>query len=209
MTLDLYLLDSRELVGHEDACRACVAPWYRPRPGDDEEDMVERLASGLLLRHVFGVTKDTQVAVASHGKPFLIGGRPPYFNISNDQGLCAMAVADDIVGVDVQTIEIADEPVMRRYFPTEVHEEFVAAPDEEKPVVFAWHWTRLESRLKCLGTGLDADFRHHPEILEGYFMRTERALDGYMVTCAARRPFEQRTRYLSYRGSGELEERDL
>ena len=202
--IQIYLFDAFELAGHESECIDAVAPLYRPHAEDDVESRVERLASGLLMRHVFKVTRDDQVTVTNHGKPILLGGRPPYFNISNDQGLAALAVADEIVGIDVQTIGIADETVIRRFFPEEVRAEFCAAPKMEQPSVFARHWTKLEARLKALGTGLDADFRAHLDILDGWVTQTWTYEDTYMICCAARSPFRLSVHEFAYAGAGKL-----
>ncbi len=191
ITAELFILDSLELRGHEEKCSSAVAPAY-VRGGSS---FLTHLSSGLLLRYALGVTCDEQLATTDYGKPYLVGGCPPFFNLSNDGRTVVLAVATDVIGVDVQAIGLSDETVMRRHFPVEAYREFSSAPPEDRPLVFARYWTSLESRLKALGTGLSADYRNHPELFDGLFTHHFQ-VDDIMIACTMRQDFESSFRRL-------------
>lgn len=191
VTAELFILDSLELRGHEEECSSAVAPAYVR--GDASS--LARLSSGVLLCYALGVTCDEQLATSDYGKPYLVGGCPPFFNLSNDGRTVVLAVATDVIGVDVQAIGLSDEAVMRRHFPAEAYREFASAPPEDKPLVFARYWTSLESRLKALGTGLSVDYRNHPELFDGLFTHHFQ-VDDIMIACTMRQDFESSIRRL-------------
>lgn len=191
VTAELFILDSLELRGHEEEYSSAVAPAYVR--GDASS--LARLSSGVLLCYALGVTCDEQLATSDYGKPYLVGGCPPFFNLSNDGRTVVLAVATDVIGVDVQAIGLFDEAVMRRHFPAEAYREFASAPPKDKPLVFARYWTSLESRLKALGTGLSVDYRNHPELFDGLFTHHFQ-VDDIMIACTMRQDFESSIRRL-------------
>nr|WP_241744525.1 4'-phosphopantetheinyl transferase superfamily protein [Cellulosimicrobium arenosum] len=91
-----------------------------------------------------------------HGRPVLVGG--PEFSLSHTRGAFAVAIAASEVGVD---IERAHDPAVAQEVAGSLHprerDEITARPPEERPGAFARTWTRKESYLKALGTGVSRD----------------------------------------------------
>ena len=204
--ISVYILDSHELSGHEDACASLVAAAYQPRPKDARLDRLERLGSGLLLAHVLGVTDDSRLALSPHGKPRLSQPGAPHFNLSHDAGLIGLAVASEPVGIDVQAIGIADESVVSRFFPLDAQAEFLEASMDRKPLVFAHHWTVLEACLKAHGTGFDIGRDEILGIVSQWATQTWQHAGAFMISCAAAHPFELSIHELAF-DCGHLHER--
>ncbi|MEG1882970.1 MAG: 4'-phosphopantetheinyl transferase superfamily protein [Clostridia bacterium] len=108
------------------------------------------LAAGLLLRHVFGKTENTQFRLNLRGKPYRIDGQP--FNLTHTGDYTVLATADATVGVDLERIRPLDfTRVANRYFhPGEVH---YLMQSEKTAETFFTLWTLKESYLKAEGSG--------------------------------------------------------
>jgi 4'-phosphopantetheinyl transferase len=90
------------------------------------------------------------------GKPALSGGGPA-FNLSHSEQHLLIGIAvEGRVGVDVEVRkEVGDAmDLARRYFSQDEHAALAALPAEERGTAFLRVWTRKESLLKALGTGL-------------------------------------------------------
>ncbi len=149
-----------------------------------------RSVSWKLLERVLGVTSFSQLNFGEHGKPYLANG--PFFSISDEDGLTVLAVCDKEVGADLHQIGIADEAVVRRYFTEQEYRDFLQTPEDEKPLVFGMLWSRIESSLKCIGTGLDLDFRKHRELIDHLKVKHQVLEGGYMLACACEEDFDVR-----------------
>ncbi|MFH8570254.1 4'-phosphopantetheinyl transferase family protein [Streptomyces sp. NPDC017993] len=91
-----------------------------------------------------------------HGRPVLLNApRPPHFSLSHSQGLALIAVAGVPVGVDAQRVPSLEttDLCLPGMHPRE-QKEIAELPLEERPSGFAELWTRKESYLKGLGSGL-------------------------------------------------------
>ncbi|MFV0129269.1 4'-phosphopantetheinyl transferase family protein [Streptomyces sp. HMX112] len=109
-----------------------------------------------------------------HGRPSVAPAPPPlHFSLSHSGGLAAVAVAAVPVGVDVQRLPAAEavDICARALHPDERAELAATRGREERRRHFGDLWTRKESYLKGLGTGLGrspaedylgADTRRHP-----------------------------------------------
>ena len=146
-----------------------------------------RTMSRRLLEKLLGVTSFSQLVIGDHGKPYLKDG--PYFSISDEDGLTVMAVSDKEIGADLHQIGIADEAVVRRYFTAEEYKAFIDASEEEKPLIFGKLWSRTESSLKCIGTGLDLDFRNHRDMIDHLCVKYTLLPGGYILACACEEDF--------------------
>lgn len=180
---------------------ACYADAYKKNAGN-YQTALEKLAAGLLLRLVLGISDDKQLTRNACGKPYLKqqrGEAPLYFNLSDDEGLVVLATADFEIGVDVHRAGIVDARFMQKMLPGKGYADFLAAPDAEKPLLFAKAWTALEAKVKCLGTGFIRDTRRHPELLDGVHVEAVQLSEKYVVSCAARNEFA--VRILPWNGS--------
>jgi 4'-phosphopantetheinyl transferase len=119
-----------------------------------------RRAAHALKREVVGAP----IGMAPEAAPFLPGAGPPrlaaphdgtHVSLSHTHGAIAVAVSDRPVGVDIEAIERADDPVRLAalYFaPAEARLlGTLAAPQFE----FTWRWTAKEALLKACGLRLD------------------------------------------------------
>lgn len=106
------------------------------------------------VRRAFGI--DVQLCYTSRGKPYA-EEKGIFLSISHSHGLCAAAVSDSEIGVDIEYIdpERPNERLMRlasRFFsPDEC--EYVAVSPERR---FWEVWTAKESLIKYTGEGLAA-----------------------------------------------------
>ncbi len=91
-----------------------------------------------------------------HGRPVLEGG--PEFSLTHTRGAFAVAISSTTVGVD---LEGTHRPAVVREVVDSLHpherDEIRAHPPEAQAAAFARAWTRKESYLKALGTGLSRD----------------------------------------------------
>lgn len=180
---------------------ASYADAYTKNAGNCQTAL-EKLAAGFLLRLVLGISDDKQLTRNACGKPYLKqqrGEAPLYFNLSDDEGLVVLATADFEIGVDVHRAGIADARFMQKMLPSKGYADFLAAPDAEKPLLFAKAWTALEAKMKCLGIGFVCDYRQHPELLDGFHVETVQLSEKYVVSCAAQNRFSVHT--LPWNGS--------
>lgn len=180
---------------------ASYADAYTKNAGNSQTAL-EKLAAGLLLRLVLGISDDKQLTRNANGKPYLkqhCGEAPHYFSLSDDEGLVVLAAADFEIGVDVHRAGIVDARLMQKILPGKEYADFLAAPEAEKPLLFAKAWTALEAKVKCLGTGFACDTRRYPELLNGFHVETVQLSEKYVVSCAARNEFA--VRILPWNGS--------
>jgi len=92
-----------------------------------------------------------------YGKPYLPGNNPPQFNLTNSNGLVALAVTTDReVGIDVEYVKrkAACLQLARRYFTPEEAVTFEDLEENELRDRFFDFWTLKEAWLKAYGTGL-------------------------------------------------------
>jgi 4'-phosphopantetheinyl transferase len=151
------------------------------------EDKARCLVAGLLLRRVCGVTDDGQLAFGPNGKPYLKYGGP-HFNLSHSGGYAALAVSDNEVGVDIETIAPVSDAVAARCF-TPPEREWMQR-QESGPEAFFRLWTAKESIMKALGLGLSlppASFSVLPADAPAYSVAGRnwfldwRVHDGHMI----------------------------
>ena len=85
-----------------------------------------------------------------HGKPFWTDG--PYFSISHCKAGIAVAVDEEPIGIDIETIRSADEGLIKRVMSAEEQEMIEQAEDPAR--VFTRLWTQKEAVVKAQGTGI-------------------------------------------------------
>ncbi len=111
-----------------------------------KKDKLLSLMSGLLLVKILGREACAQIKYNEHGKPYLEHG--PCFSLSHSGNYAVIAVAENPIGVDVETVgDISDGIIYRCY--TEKEQAFAALSTENALRI----WTAKETVLKLLGTG--------------------------------------------------------
>lgn len=115
-------------------------------------------------------TKSRLVRYNEHGKPFFEDG--PFFSISHCKEAIAVVVAEEPVGIDVESIRKADESLIERVMNKQEREQLDGVEGIEKDRLFTRLWTQKEAVVKALGTGLQS-FEQIQGILEKGAWRVE------------------------------------
>lgn len=162
----------------------------RRKAAEDYQNQTARLrviGTGLLLRKVLGVERDSDLSQNEYGKP-LLAADGPQFSPSNAGHYAALAVAQVPVGLDIEQIKDDYPPVLRRYFLPDELGWLDRAPSDEW---FYTLWTRLESVLKAEGTGFERWKQRRYSLLKENGPRfIQNAIqDGHIIACAAGKPF--------------------
>lgn len=165
------------------------------------EDKLRCIAADALLRRsvarVLGRSEFT-VEKGNYGKPSIQNAPDFHYNLSHSGPWAVIAYGGSPVGIDVEAIRPGApvEKLVRRFF-TQAEQEYVRGSTER----FFEIWTRKESYLKYLGTGLRRSLdsfcvlpdgshlgiRFHRETLEGCCVAlctTEEAYRLSRLTCA-------------------------
>ena len=122
-------------------------------------------AMGYLML-VYGLKKENlfhslpEFGYHTSGKPFLTNYQGVYFNLSHCRNTVVCMISCQEVGVDVETIEEYDDD-LARVICNEFEYQWVTAAEnsELKARKLTEIWTRKESLVKYLGTGLNEDIR--------------------------------------------------
>ena len=119
-----------------------------------EKDRHLCLGAGLLLACALrrAGASDLSLHCLSNGKPELAIAQNLHFNLSHSGTLAVCAVSDQSVGVDVEVIQRADPGVVAMCF--QPSEQAWLNRSDDPCRAFTRLWTRKESYLKLLGTGL-------------------------------------------------------
>ena len=86
-----------------------------------------------------------------YGKPFLVNNPHIHFNISHTDDYVTFAIADEPVGIDIETMKPIDLRIAERFFTTD-ETTYIMAGDQIQR--FYEVWTKKESRIKWEGRGL-------------------------------------------------------
>ena len=150
-----------------------------------EKDRRLCLGAGLLLAHALrqiGVS-DLSLHRLPNGKPILASCPDIHFNLSHSGTLAVCAISDQPVGVDVEALQSADPDIAAMCFQSREREWMNRSNDPIR--AFTRLWTRKESYLKLLGTGLS-----HPlnsfcvipgEDIPAGCVFSEQEEDGYII----------------------------
>jgi len=112
------------------------------------------LGAGLLLAYALRQAgqEDLRLETGEEGKPFLVNHPELSFNLSHSGDLAVCVVSDAPVGVDVEVLREAYPEIEDACFCPEERLWLEQSGDRER--AFYRLWTRKESYLKMLGTGL-------------------------------------------------------
>lgn len=118
------------------------------------EDKLRCIAADALLRCALGSAEYT-VETGEFGKPHIKGMPGFHYNLSHSGDWVVLAFGDAQVGVDVQKMEWSEEKqrLARRFFSPE-EQEYLFRQEDGRKLRFYEIWTRKESWLKYLGTGI-------------------------------------------------------
>ncbi len=148
------------------------------------------LGAGLLCAHALhavGVS-DLTMDYGEYGKPRLKNHPHVHFNVSHSGAMAACAVWSAPVGIDVEERQPYDEGVARLCF-TDAELTWLGRQDNTDQA-FTRLWTRKESYLKLLGTGLSKPANSF-EAMPGAYPESgirfcEYALPGYALCACVR-----------------------
>lgn len=187
MHVDLYIMPLADAPAGWSSHLGLVCPRYREKATTKapEQTRLGEFAAGLLLASVLGVRADEQLTLGPEGKPELFAGSPR-IGLSHDDAMAVLAVADGVVGVDVEEVPAQYGRLQREALRGVLSAEHIgrveSAPDPA--LSFALAWTRVEAVLKADGRGFAFDVRGGN--LPAGWKTAHVLVDGHAVTCATR-----------------------
>lgn len=124
-----------------------------------EEAAVRCIVGGALLRYALGSDDYTEDRLPD-GKPYIRNKPDFHYNLSHSGNLVVLAYGSTELGVDVERIrsDVDAEGIGRRFF-TPQEQQFLKDGASDERQRFFELWTKKESYLKYLGTGLKKDLR--------------------------------------------------
>ena len=138
------------------------------------------------LRQCFG-SDQSEIARTAGGKPYLPDREDFHFNLSHSGRWVVIAWGGSPVGIDVETLSIDEGKKMlaQRYFNPDEQSYLFAAQGQEWGRRFFEIWTKKESYLKFLGTGINRPLNSFSVLqpLEAEF-RTQFLEDAVLTLCA-------------------------
>lgn len=120
------------------------------------EDRHRCIVADGLMRYVLG-SRYAKLELTPKGKPFLPGHEDLHFNLSHSGHWVVIAWGNAPLGIDVEMMctDRSKEPLARRFFHPNELDYLLAAIGQEWVNRFFEIWTKKESYLKYLGTGID------------------------------------------------------
>lgn len=97
---------------------------------------------------------DYRIARGEKGKPFVVGVKNVFFNISHSGDYVVCAVSDRDIGVDIEKRAKARMEVAGRFFHGEEVARLKMLEGDKQNQLFFDYWSVKESFLKYIGTGL-------------------------------------------------------
>ena len=116
----------------------------------------EQLGSHLLLNDVLENTwfKDTnqiEYYYNENGKPYIKGSNI-YFSLSHSNGIVALTISKEEIGLDIELIKDVKDNLARRIMNDEEYMIYQNLDKQNKKVYFFEVWTSKEAYIKKLGT---------------------------------------------------------
>jgi 4'-phosphopantetheinyl transferase len=123
-----------------------------------EADRQRSLAAGILLQKGLsdlGVLEEAaNIAYGEHGKPYIKGKPEIRFNLSHAGNYALAGFGEKPLGVDIERIGRVKKGIAKRFFTKKEQEYLEKLSGEEREEGFTKLWTRKESFVKAIGTGL-------------------------------------------------------
>lgn len=126
---------------------ACVKTWLL---------LMDMLAECTGLSH--SQLSERKVAYNTCGKPFFADVPDWHFSISHCRTALAVAVDDQPVGIDVESLRQPKQALVQRTMNANEQAQIAAAQDPA--AAFTALWTRKEALLKLQGTGIRDDLQN-------------------------------------------------
>ena len=118
-----------------------------------------------------------------YGAPYIEGG--PYFSISHCKRGIAVAVSENPIGIDIESIRTFSPDLMRKTMNEDEQLRITSSAIPE--VEFIRFWTQKEALLKLQGTGIISDLHHVLAHVHDVSWTEISPLDkGYICTIATR-----------------------
>lgn len=139
-----------------------------------ESDCAKRILTAMLCDKLDCRAEKLHFEKGERGKPFL-RNNPCFFSVSHSGGFVAVAVADEEIGIDIETIKQRRQSVEKRVF----NESEIKLIDESADCDEAFYrlWTLKESYLKAIGTGFNSNAREICFSSLGNFLQANK--DGF------------------------------
>ena len=115
---------------------------------DRMEECTDCLKSWLMLSAMH--IGEMEFLYNEHGKPYIEGG--PFFSISHCKEAIAVALDDQPIGIDIESIRRFDPELVTRTM-NDSEQALIAASDHPERA-FTRLWTQKEAILKMQGTGI-------------------------------------------------------
>ena len=111
------------------------------------------LQSWLMLQNLLGHTP-SEWRYNAHGKPFFTGEEATtYFSISHCREAIAVAIADQEVGIDIESIRSAKTELVARVMNEAEQAQISQSANPDR--MFTHLWTQKEAIVKWQGTGIE------------------------------------------------------
>lgn len=115
-----------------------------------EEDRLLCLGSGFLLRQFAGIESEKEISFNEYGKPF--APQKKDFSLSHSSEICAIAVNEGKIGLDVEKMEETFPNEAKMIFTEEEKNWAGDCADRSYQI-----WTMKESVLKAAGVGFSIE----------------------------------------------------
>lgn len=126
-----------------------------------------------------------KILKTSQGKPYVQGYSGKFFNISHSGRVIICVTSDVEVGVDIQIVKKVNfKKIALRFFSLEERKQIEKSNDPLKE--FFDIWTKKESFVKCIGTGISKGFRNN--CYTGYQFEKFDLFEKYRVCICNRIP---------------------
>lgn len=154
----IYDIVSEEDINHQlDALLESLPPWRRRKALSYRNDLDRFLCAKayLMLRDAlmrdYGIQDEIRFAFNEYGKPFLAHHPDIHFSLSHCKKGVACAISYAPVGIDMEVIGYDDDTARYALTAGEYGQVLSSGNHAEE---FTKIWTRKESYVKMLGTGL-------------------------------------------------------
>ena len=181
----IYDLVSEESIGKQlDALMEIIPPW-RKQKAHSYRNVLDRFlcAKAYLmlregLRRDYGIYDEIRFAYNDYGKPFLPDHPEIHFNLSHCKKGVACAISYAPVGIDIEEIKY-DDDIAKYVLDAGEYEKVSSSNNPAED--FTKIWTRKESYVKMLGTGLPTQLSSLVIPDAGFITEVNREA-GYVVT---------------------------
>lgn len=161
------------------------------------EDRYRCIVAGALLRYALGGTDHAEPVRTPEGKPYLPGREDFHFNLSHSGQWVVIAWGSRPMGIDVETLSMDEgkEQLARRFFSSDEQAYLFAVEGQDRARRFFEIWTKKESYLKYLGTGINRPLNAFSVLDTTALAASFRSFffeDAVMTLCAERSECESR-----------------